>query len=75
VEERPVNERQARRARSIALRTLAYRAWSNDPGLAPIPAMVILSDPALHAREASRRLRRAQNGIFDTPPSARPVAV
>jgi hypothetical protein len=70
-----VNRRQARRARAVALQTLAYRTWSSDPGLAAIPAIDVISDPRLHAREAARRLRRAQNGVFDTPPSIRRVTV
>ena len=70
-----MNRRQARRARTVAQQTLAYRAWSADPGLAPIPEIDVISDPRLHAREAARRLRRAQNGVFDSPPSVRPVTV
>jgi hypothetical protein len=70
-----VNRRQARRARAFAHQTLAYRAWSTDPGLAPIPPIDVISDPRLHDREAARRLRRAQNGVFDTPPSIRRVTV
>ena len=32
-----MNRRQARRARTVAQQTLAYRAWSTEPGLAAIP--------------------------------------
>jgi hypothetical protein len=70
-----VNRRQARRARAFAHQALAYRAWATDPAIAPIPGIDVISDPRLHSREATRRLRRAQNGIFDTPPSVRPVNV
>ena len=70
-----MNRRQARRARILAQQTLAYRAWSDDPGLALIPGIDVISDPRLHSREAARRLRRAQNGVFDTPPSVRTVTV
>ena len=70
-----MNRRQARRARELALANLVYRAWSTDPGTAPLPSIAVITDPRLHSREAARRLRRAQNGVFDTPPSVRPVAV
>jgi hypothetical protein len=70
-----VNRRQARRARELAIASLEYRAWSAEPGTAPLPSIAVITDPRLHAREADRRLRRAQNGVFDTPPSVRPVAV
>jgi hypothetical protein len=70
-----VNRRQARRARELAIANLEYRAWSIDPATAPLPSIAVITDPRLHSREASRELRRAQNGIFDTPPSVRPVAV
>lgn len=61
-----VNRSSARRARAIAVRQLAYRDWANDPSGAVIPALPVLSDPRLHERESERRLRRAQNGVFDS---------
>jgi len=60
-----VNRRNARRARAIAVRQLAYRAWASSPSDAVIPSVEVLSDPKLHAREAERALRRAQNGVYD----------
>jgi hypothetical protein len=62
-----VNRNTARRARVIALRVLAYRAWSDDPAAGEIPSIDILSDPRLHRRERERELRRAQNGTFAAP--------
>jgi hypothetical protein len=62
-----VNRYTARRARSIAVRLLAYRAWSIDPANGAIPSIDILSDPRLHVRERERELRRAQNGTFTAP--------
>ncbi len=62
-----MNRYSARRARSIAVRLLAYRAWSVDPANGAIPAIGVLSDPRLHALEHERVLRRAQNGVFDSP--------
>ena len=61
-----MNRRQAGKARGAALNQLSYRAWSLDPATAEIPAISVLTDPRLHAREADRVLRRAQNGCFDT---------
>ena len=60
-----MDRRTARRARAIALRQLAYRAWASSPSDAVIPSIDVISDTRLHAREAERALRRAQNGVYD----------
>lgn len=59
-----------RRLRRHARDILDYRAWAADPMTAPIPAITVLSDPAIHRFERERELRLAQNGRF-----ARPAAV
>ena len=60
-----MDRRSARRARAIAVRQLAYRAWASSPADAVIPSIDVLSDPKVHAREHERALRRAQNGVYD----------
>ena len=60
-----VDRRTARRARALAIRQLAYRAWASSPADAVIPPVDVLSDRRLHDREEERALRRAQNGVFD----------
>jgi len=62
-----ISTRRAARARAIASAQLEYRAWSEDPQTAPIPAIAVLSSRAIHRREHDRALRRAQNGVFSTP--------
>jgi hypothetical protein len=57
---------RAARARRIALKAMAYRAWYLSPATAEIPPISVLTDGRLQAREQRRQLRRAQVGQFDT---------
>jgi hypothetical protein len=66
---------KAARAREMAGRALAYRAWYVAPGEAPVPPIAVVTDARLQRREQLRQLRRAQVGLFDTPaPSMRTAA-
>jgi hypothetical protein len=56
----------------MAYRVLAYRAWYVAPGEAEVPEAAILTDARLQRREHRRQLRRAQVGLFDSPPAHEP---